>query len=152
MQFGHVLLGLLISTFDWNLKTILIVSFFSQLPNFDAFLVWLKIKPKSYHCANSFTHTPLFALIVSLITSVFSIKYGVFAFITIMLHLMADLPTNTGIMLFYPFSKKKYTLNGWKETGFWGWKSVKGYYSQKWPWITESTILLLLILKLNIWP
>jgi len=148
MQLGHILLALLIATFDWKLKTILLIVFFSLLPNFDVFLVWLKIVPSSYHCANSFTHTIVFALIVSGITLIFSAKYALFALITILLHLLLDSPTNTGIRFFYPISKKRYTINLWKETGFWGWKSLKGYYTQKYALITELLITTLLTIRL----
>jgi hypothetical protein len=42
-----------------------------------------------------------------------------------------DLPCTIGLQLFWPISKKKFTISLWKETGFWGWETIKGSYKQK---------------------
>ena len=149
MQLGHILIGLLLATFDWNLKSVILILFFSLLPNIDVVFVRLGLMKEENHCCNSFTHSLLFAVAISLFVLIFSLKYAIFAFIAIVMHLIIDIPTDTGITLFYPFSRKRYSLNLWKNTGS-DFKGTIGYYKQKWPLILEGIILILLLIFLII--
>jgi len=99
-----------------------------------------------FHC--SITHTFLFAFVVSGIVLIFSMRYGIITLVNLVIHMMADLPSDTGQALFWPFWKKKFTIALWKDTGFWGRDAIIGSYKQKWPWILESALLLFFIYRL----
>jgi len=53
---------------------------------------------------------------------------------------VADLPTDTGLPLLLPFSRRRWSLNLWKNTGYWGRAMYVGYYRQPWAWILESAV------------
>jgi len=42
------------------------------------------------------------------------------ALASIVAHVLADLPTDTGLRLLLPFSRRRLSLNLWKNTGYWG--------------------------------
>src|SRR2546426_5127072 len=41
---------------------------------------------------------------------------------------LADLPTDTGLPLLLPLSRRRFSLNLWKNTGYWGRAMYVGYY------------------------
>lgn len=149
MWFGHILTGLVVSSlFNFDARIILLCLFFSWLPNIDAIFVKMRFAKKGFH--DGPTHSITFSIIFGLIASFFSLEYGTIAFLCYFLHLLCDLPTDTGISIFYPLTKKRYSLNLWKETGFWGNKSILGYYKQKWAKILEGLVIIILILIIAI--
>jgi membrane-bound metal-dependent hydrolase YbcI (DUF457 family) len=144
MWFGHLISGLIISIpFGFDTFTILASIFFSWLPNIDVFFVKLGFLEKNFHGGP--THSFLFSTVVGLIVGTFSLKFGAIAFSCILLHCLCDLPTDAGINFFYPF-KKNVSLNLWKETGYWGLKSIDDYYKQKWAKILELLIAVIFII------
>jgi len=151
MWFGHLIAGLVVAVpFGFDPVTILASLFFSWLPNFDAILVKLHFFKKDFH--DGPTHSLIFSILVGLIVGISSLKYGLVAFLCCFLHCMCDIPTNTGISFFFPFKKGKVGVDLWKETGFWGLKSVIGYYKQKWAKILELLLVMIFIALYFLWP
>ncbi|MFX0203161.1 MAG: metal-dependent hydrolase [Candidatus Hodarchaeota archaeon] len=148
MQFGHAGIALAISTYDWNTKTIVAVALAHFLPNFDAFPIRLGWADEDFHC--SITHTFLFAIIASLGFSLFGAKYGVLVFVSLMAHFIADMGSTVGMPLFYPFWRRRFSWRLWEHTGYWGWETIKGYYVQKWAWISEGLVFAFVIYRLYV--
>jgi len=149
MQAGHFAASLAIATyFDWNVPTVLYSAAIHWLPNADALVIKAGWAKDDFHC--SITHTFLFAIVVSGLIFIFSRYYGILTFINLVVHMLADLPSDIGQRLFWPLSKKKFTLALWKDTGFWGQDTIKGSYQQKWPWILESAVFLFLMYRLTV--
>jgi len=42
--------------------------------------------------------------------------------------------------LLLPFSQRRFSLNLWKNTGYWGRAMYVGYYRQPWAWILEGAV------------
>src|SRR6266702_1888532 len=42
--------------------------------------------------------------------------------------------------LLLPFNRRRFTLNLWKNTGYWGRAMYAGYYRQPWAWILEGAV------------
>ena len=148
MQVGHIAVGMAISTYDWNLGTIAVVNGVHWLPNADVFLIKAGLAKDSFHCW--ITHTLLFAIVVSALFLPFSTKYALFALISLLAHYLADLPSDIGQQLLWPLSKKKFTLALWKDTGFWGWKTIKGGYAQWTTWVVEGAAFAFLAYRLTV--
>lgn len=149
MQVGHVAVSLAIATyFNWNVPTALYSVVIHWLPNADALVIKAGWAKDDFHC--SITHTFLFAITLSGLIYIFSPYYGMLTFINLIVHMLADLPSDIGQRLFWPLSKRKFTLALWKDTGYWGWETIKGSYRQKWPWILESAVFLFLIYRLTV--
>jgi len=146
MQFGHVGIALLIATCDWRPETIAVVVAGHFLPNSDTLLVKTGIAKEGFHF--SITHTPVFAAGVSAIVALFSPHYGILMLVSILAHYLADLPTDTGIMLLWPFSHRRFSFNLLKDTGYWGGHMFRGYYSQPFAWILELPIFFALALRM----
>jgi len=146
MQFGHVGIALLIATCDWRPETIAVVAASHFLPNGDTLLVKTGIAKEGFHF--SITHTLLFAAGASALVALFSPYYGFLALVSILAHYLADMPTDTGIMLFWPFSRRRFSFNLWKDTGYWGAQMFRGYYSQPFAWILELPIFFALGLRM----
>lgn len=45
-----------------------------------------------------------------------------------------------GLPLLLPFSRRCFSLNLWKNTGYWGRAMYAGYYRQPWAWILEGAV------------
>jgi len=149
MWFGHITIALIISAlFYFDFRITLICLFFSWLPNVDTILVKLDMVKKEFH--DGPTHSIIFSIIFGIIVSIFSLKYGLIASVCYFLHLVSDLPTDKGISLLYPFTKKKFTINLWKSTGFLDIKNMVEYYKQTWAKILELLLILILILIIKI--
>ena len=148
MQFGHVGLSLFIASFDWRPSVILTVLITHFLPNFDVFAIKAGFAKDDFHC--SITHTLLFALIISALFLPFSPHLALFALISLVAHMLADLPSDIGQQIFWPVSKKKFTMALWKDTGYWGKATVVGSYEQPWPWLLESAVVVLFLYRLTV--
>lgn len=148
MQFGHAGIALVISTYDWNPQTIVVVGLAHFLPNFDAFPIRFGLVDGDFHC--SITHTFLFAIIASLAFSLLGAKYGALVFVSLIAHLIADMGSTVGMPLFYPFWRRRFSWRLWEHTGYWGWETIKGYYVQKWAWISEGLVFAFLVYRLYI--
>jgi membrane-bound metal-dependent hydrolase YbcI (DUF457 family) len=147
MQAGHFAASLAIATyFDWNIPTVLYSVGIHWLPNADALAIKAGWAKDDFHC--SITHTFLFAFLLSGLISIFSRYYVLLTLVNLVVHMIVDLPSTIGQQLFWPISKRKFTLALWEDTGFWGRDTIKGCYRQKWPWILESAAFAFLIYRL----
>ncbi|UCC79136.1 MAG: metal-dependent hydrolase [Candidatus Zixiibacteriota bacterium] len=146
MQFGHLAVVLAISTYDWKPETVAFVLGMHMLPNADVLLVKAKLAKPDFHC--TVTHSIFFALIVSGIISIFSPHYGLFSLVAILSHYAADIGSTVGLPLLWPFSKRKFTLALFKDTGFWGEGMITGYYRQPMSWVLEGAVVILLAYRL----
>ena len=143
MWLAHVAVGLSIASYQDSLECVVLANVFHHLPSVDQLIVDAGLAKKEFHDAE--LHTPFFALGVAAVTALFSWKYALLALICIGIHLLMDLPTETGLMLFYPFSRRRFTLNLWKDTGGWG---LKGFYRQKWAIALETPVWLFFFFRL----
>ena len=139
MQAGHVPLALAIATYDWNPRTAVFVLGMHFLPNADSLVVRAGFAKPSFHC--TVTHSVLFALVVSGLVALLSPPYAVFALVAILTHYAADIGSTVGLPLLWPFSKRKFTLAFFKDTGYWGWEMLIGYYRQPMAWVLEGAVL-----------
>ena len=139
MQVGHVPLALAIATYDWSPEMGVFCLGMHFLPNADSLVVKAGFASPSFHC--TVTHSILFALVVSGIVALFSTHYAAFALIEILAHYAADIGSTVGLPLLWPFSKKKFTLAFFKDTGYWGWQMLIGYYRQPMAWVLEGAVL-----------
>ncbi len=145
MWLGHILSALLIASFSFTKENLAIALLFNWLPNIDALFVKAGVKPTEFH--DGPTHSFLFALAAGLIMALISIEKGILSFLSVIAHLICDLPTDKGIPLFYPI-KRRFSLNLWKETGFLGKESIYGFYKQRSALLSEILLLVLLIFRL----
>lgn len=143
MWLAHVAVGLSIASYTDSVQGMVLANAFHHLPSVDQLIVDTGLAKKEFHDAE--LHTPFFALGVAAVAALFSWKYALLALICIGTHLLMDLPTNTGLMLLYPFSRRRFTLNLWKDTGGWG---FKGFYQQKWAIALETPIWLFALYRL----
>ena len=140
MQLGHVPLALSVASFDWTPRTILFCLAMHFLPNADSLVSKAGLAKPSFHC--TVTHTLLFAVVVTGIVFLISPFYAPFAFAALVLHYLADFGSTVGLPLLWPFSKKRYTLALFQDTGYWGWEMYKGYYRQPQTWMLEGAVVL----------
>lgn len=143
MQFAHIAMGLLIASYTDSVEGFVLANVFQHLQSVDQLIVDTGLVKEGFHGAE--LHTPLFALGVAAITALFSWQYALLALICIGSHLLMDLPTDTGLMLLYPFSRRRFTLNLWKNTGGW---AIKSFYHQKWAIALETPIWLFFLYRL----
>ncbi len=143
MWLAHVAVGLSIASYQDSLELIVLANALHHLPSVDQLMVDARLAKKEFHDAE--LHTPFFVLCVSAVAALFSWKYALLALICIGTHLLMDLPTDTGLMLFYPFSRRRFTLNLWRDTGGWG---LKGFYRQKWAIALETPVWLFFFYRL----
>jgi membrane-bound metal-dependent hydrolase YbcI (DUF457 family) len=139
MQLGHVPLSLAIATYDWNPRTAVFCLAVHWLPNVDSFFEKWGWAKQGFHC--TVTHSILFALAVGAVIYPFSPHYALFGLIAVLFHYVADIGSTVGLPLFWPFSKKKFTLALFQDTGSWGWAMFKGYYRQPMAWVLESIVV-----------
>ncbi|MDH4068270.1 MAG: metal-dependent hydrolase [Dehalococcoidia bacterium] len=143
MWLAHIAAGLSIGSYTHCLEGFLLANAFHHLPSVDQLIVDTGLVKKEFHDAEM--HTPFFALGVAAVTALFSWKYALLALICIGTHLLMDLPTDTGLMLLYPFSRRRFTLKLVKNTNGWG---LRGFYRQKWAIILETPIWLFFLYRL----
>jgi len=147
MQFGHLPLALAIATYDWNPKMAAFCIAMHWLPNTDTLVERAGLAKPGFHC--TMTHSLLFALLVSALILPFSAHYALFGLIAILAHYAADIGSTVGLPLFWPISKRKYTLALFKDTGSWGWNMYRGYYAQPMAWAVEIGVVAFLALRLR---
>lgn len=163
MQAGHYAVALVISSYApeltcgqmdaFSIESMAVALAVHQLPNLDAIPIWLKLAKPAFHC--TWSHSLLFALCVGLLLLPFNSGWAMLSFISLLIHYLADLPSSVGLPLLLPFSKKRFTINLWADTGFWGWESFKGTYLQAWTWILEGGSYLFLFIRAYqeaVWP
>lgn len=146
MQFGHVPLALAIATYDWNPKTAVFVLGMHFLPNGDSLVVRSGLAKPEFHC--TVTHSVLFAVAVSALIAVFSPHYAIFALVAMLAHYAADIGSTVGLPLLWPFSKHKFTLALFKDSGYWGKEMYLGYYRQPMAWVLEGAAVLFFVFRL----
>ena len=167
MQVGHVAVAGLIASYTAEISHLaggpivpsfsgeaLAVAFLAHwLPNFDVVPIRLGLAKDSFHC--TWTHTLLFTALVGLILWPINASWALISVMSIVIHFMSDIGSSVGLPLLMPFTKKRYTLNLWADTGHSGWIAFKGSYMQTWTWILEGFVILFLIIRfyqLGIWP
>ena len=169
MQLGHFAVALAISSYApeltgghmnaFSLESIAVALISHELPNLDAIPVWLKWVKPSFHC--TWSHSLIFALLVGLILLPFNPGWAIISFVSLIIHFFADLPSSVGLPLFLPFTRKRYSLKLWADTGYFdvrnnfGWETFKGSYVQAWPWILEGGAYLFLFVRAYqkaVWP
>ncbi len=148
MQFGHIPLALAIATYDWNPKTAVFVLGMHLLPNADSLAVRAGVAKPEFHC--TVTHSVSFALAVSGCVAIFSVHYALFALAAILAHFAADIGSTVGLPLLWPFSKRKFTLALFQDSGYWGWEMYSKYYRQPMSWVLEGTTVLFLAYRLSV--
>ena len=163
MQLGHVATALVISSFAPELTGGAVQAFSAEsiavsmaahwLPNLDGIPIMLGWAKKAFHC--TWSHSLLFALAVGLILLPFNAGWASLAFVSLLIHFLADMPSSVGLPLLMPLTKKRFTLNLWADTGYFGWESTKGTYLQAWTWILEGGAYLVLFIRAYqeaVWP
>src|SRR6059058_5881539 len=125
MQFGHLGIALAIASLDPRPETFLVVGAAQFLPNADSLIIRAGWARPDFH--GTWSHSLLFCSAVGALASVVA-------------HVLADLPTDTGLPLLLPLSRRRYSLNLWKNTGYWGRAMYIGYYRQPWAWILEGAV------------
>lgn len=139
MQLGHLGIALAIASLDPRPETFAIVGAAQFLPNADSLVIRAGLAPSEFH--GTWSHSLAFcAAVGALAVVVFGPWLGGLAFASITAHVVADLPTDTGIPLLLPFSARRFSLNLWKNTGYWGRDMYAGFYRQPWPWILEGAV------------
>lgn len=146
MQFGHLPAALAIATYDWNPRTIAFCIAMHWLPNADSLVERAGLARPGFHC--TVTHSLLFAFVVAALIYPFSPHYALLGLVAILAHYAADIGSTVGLPLLWPFSKRKYTLALFKDTGSWGWGMIRGYYRQPMPWVLEGAVVAFLAIRL----
>jgi len=163
MQAGHFAVALVISSYApdltggkidaFSLESIAVSLAAHELPNLDGIPIMLGWAKKAFHC--TWSHSLLFALIVGLILLPINAAWASLAFVSLIIHYMADMPSSVGLPLLMPITKKRFTFNLWADTGYFGWESTKGTYLQAWTWILEGGAYLFLFIRAyqkGVWP
>ena len=163
MQAGHAAVALAISSYApeltggeinaFSFESIAVAMVSHWLPNLDVIPIWLKIAKPSFHC--TWSHSLLFVIIAGLLLLPFNTSWAIITSISLLCHLIADIPSSIGLPLLLPLSKKKFTINLWADTGYFGWETTKGSYIQAWPWILEGGAFLFLYIRAYqeaVWP
>lgn len=154
MWFGHILLPILIYLLTNKTLNIYALIFGSLLLNLDTIPPTLKLVSKEFHMG--IIHTPFFIILTSIPVFLYNLVLGLSLLLGGLSHVLADTGTDTGIMLFYPVSKKYFTFSLWVNTGMNSKKQeyqgifedLKGYYSQKIPVASELLLLFVMIISL----
>jgi membrane-bound metal-dependent hydrolase YbcI (DUF457 family) len=137
----------------FSLESILVAFAAHWLPNLDVVPIWLGVARKSFHC--TWSHSLLFAVMAGLVLMPFNPGWALLTISSILLHILADLPSSVGLPLFLPFSRKRFSLNLWADTGYGGWATTRGTYQQAWTWVLEGGAFLFLFVRAyqeSVWP
>lgn len=146
MQVGHVPLALAIATYDWSPSMAVFCLGAHFLPNADSLVVRAGLAEPSFHC--TVTHNLFFAGIVSVLVYMVNPHFAPFAFVALVTHYLADLGSTVGQPLLWPFSKKKFSLRLFEDTGYWGREMYMGYYKQPMSWVLEGAVILFFAYRL----
>lgn len=151
MWFGHILLPILIYLLTNKTLNIYALIFGSLLLNLDTIPPTLKLVSKEFHMG--IIHTPFFIILTSIPVFLYNLVLGLSFLLGGLSHILADTGTDTGIMWFYPVSKKYFTFSLWVNTGMNSkqeykgiFEDFKGYYSQKVPIAIELLLFVMVIL------
>lgn len=139
MQLGHAGLALVIASLDPRPEVFAVVGVAQFLPNADSLVIRAGWAKPEFH--GTWSHTLVFCLAVTLLAMVCLGSWiGCLAGLSLVSHVVADMPTDTGIPLLLPFSRRRFSLNLWTNTGYWGRAMYAGYYRQPWAWILEGAV------------
>jgi membrane-bound metal-dependent hydrolase YbcI (DUF457 family) len=163
MQAGHLAVPLIIASYAPELSAGQISAFSAEsigvsfaahwFANFDGIPIMFGWVKKSFHC--TWSHTILFALLLSFIAWLINPAWFMLVLVGSLGHLLTDMPSSVGLPVLLPFSKKRFTLNLWADTGILSWESFKGTYLQAWTWILEGGAFLVLFIRAYqeaVWP
>lgn len=167
MQVGHVAVAATIASFApeitaaagvrrvdaWSMESLLVVFLAHYLPNFDVIPIKLGWAPDRFHC--SYSHSLLFAAAVAGALWPLDASWAVLALVSLLMHLAADLGSSVGLPLLLPFSRRRFSLYLWADTGHSGWFAFTGSYRQAWTWVTEGAMFVVLtarLYQLRVWP
>ena len=167
MQVGHIALAGTIASFApqiteaagvprieaLSVQSLVVVFLAHYLPNFDVIPIRLKWAPASFHC--SYSHSVLFAVFVGLALWPINPSWAVLSFVSLLLHFVADSGSSVGLPLLLPFSKQRFSLYLWADTGHSGWFAFRSTYQQAWTWVTEGGMFVVLAARfyqLRVWP
>jgi membrane-bound metal-dependent hydrolase YbcI (DUF457 family) len=144
MQFGHLGIALAIASIDPRPETFAVVAAAQFLPNADSLLIRVGWARPEFH--GTWSHSLALCAGVGAVAAIlFGPWLGVLALASIVLHVVADLPTDTGIPLLLPFSERRFSFDLWKNTGYWGRSMYAGYYRQRWAWILEGAVFAVVV-------
>jgi membrane-bound metal-dependent hydrolase YbcI (DUF457 family) len=144
VQLGHVGLALVIASLDPRPEVFAVVGAAQFLPNADALIIRAGWAKPEFH--GTWSHSLVFCLAVTLLAiAVFGAWLGCLAGLSLASHVVADMPTDTGIPLLLPFSRRRFTLDLWTNTGYWGRAMYAGYYRQPWAWILEGSVFAVVV-------
>ena len=139
MQFGHLGIALLIASLDPRPEVFAIVGAAQFLPNADSLVIRAGWAKPEFH--GTWSHSLVFCIGVMLLAIIaFGPWLGCLAGLSLAAHVVADMPTDTGIPLLLPFSRRRFSLNLWTNSGYWGRAMYAGYYRQPWAWILEGLV------------
>jgi membrane-bound metal-dependent hydrolase YbcI (DUF457 family) len=139
MQFGHLGIALVIASLDPRPEVFAIVGVAQFLPNADSLVIRAGWAKPEFH--GTWSHSLVFCLGVMLLAIiVFGPWLGCLAGLSLAAHVVADMPTDTGIPLLLPFSRRRFSLNLWTNSGYWGRAMYAGYYRQPWAWFLEGLV------------
>jgi len=145
MQAGHIGLALAIAAVDPRPETFAVVFAAQFLPNADSLVIRAGLARPDFH--GTYSHSLLFiALVWGVALLALGPFLGALAGASILAHVVADMPTDTGIPLLLPFSRRRFSFNLWTNTGYWGGEMFRGYYAQKWARVLEGGVFLAVLL------
>jgi membrane-bound metal-dependent hydrolase YbcI (DUF457 family) len=167
VQVGHIALAATIASFApqitaaagvprvkaLSVESLVVVFLAHYLPNFDVIPIKLGWASDRFHC--SYSHSLLFAVAVAALLWPFNPSWAVLALVSLVLHFVADSGSSVGLPLLLPFSRRRFSLYLWADTGHSGWFAFKSTYQQAWTWITEGGMFVLLAARfyqLRVWP
>ena len=118
MQAGHYAVALTIASFApeltggqieaFSIEAMAVTLLAHQLPNLDAIPIMLGWAPKSFHC--TWSHSFFFAILMGLLLLPFNVGWASLTFMSLVVHLLADMPSSVGLPLFLPFTQKRYAF------------------------------------------
>jgi membrane-bound metal-dependent hydrolase YbcI (DUF457 family) len=135
----------------WEAIGVVFVTHF--LPNLDIIPIKLKWAPDRFHC--TYSHSLPFAAAVGLALWPLNSSWALLAVVSLLLHFAADLGSSVGLPLLLPFSRRRFSLYLWADTGHSGWFAFRSTYEQAWTWITEGGMFVVLAVRsyqLGVWP
>src|SRR2546422_794131 len=114
MQFGHLGIALAIASLDPRPETFAVVTAAQFLPNADSLVIRAGWARPEFH--GTWSHSLAFCVAVGAAAALlFGPWLGCLAFASIVAHVAADLPTDTGIPLLLPFNRRR-SRRRWSTT------------------------------------
>lgn len=145
MQFGHVGIALAIAALDPKSETFAVVFAAQFLPNADSLVIRAGLAKPSFH--GTYSHSlPFIAATWAAATLALGPWLGFLAGISILSHVLADMPTIPGIPILLPFSDRRYSFRLWYDSGYWGRDMYAGYYRQAWARRLELAVAIVVII------